>query len=252
MKFFCWIFFIAIIISSCRSQRRPPLNYLENVSDTLIMGSVATEGSKIKKNDLLSIRVYSMSIDPATDAPYNLPETGTSAGSSGFLVDRNGNIQYPRIGSIKAEGLTKEELAEIIRQHLSDQLMQPSVVVRFLNYRVTVLGEVRSPGTYTVASETVTVLEALGLAGDVTEFGKRNTIKVVREGKDGQKEIGALDLTKPEMFQSPYFLLQQNDVVFVDQTDRRIRQQERQQMAQQISMTTGIITTIALILNFIK
>jgi polysaccharide export outer membrane protein len=228
------------------------MNYLENIDDTLILGNTAALEARIKKNDMLSIRVYSMSIDPATDLPYNLPETGGQTNTSGFLVDRNGNIEYPRVGTLKAEGLSKEELAEVIRQRLSDQLKQPSVVVRFQNYRITVLGEVRSPGTYTVASETLTILEALGMAGDVTEFGRRGKVKILREGADGQRSIASLDLTSSEMFTSPYFRLQQNDVIFVDQTERRLRQQEQQQIVQQIGIATGLITTIALILNFIK
>ena len=256
MKFFCWICFLAalVVFSSCASQKRLPVNYLENVSDTIIPTGLVTGNSLIRKNDMLSIRVYSMSIDPATDVPYNLPEgsSATSAGTSGFLVDQNGNIEYPRVGPIKAEGLTKEELAEVIKSRLQDQLKQPSVMVRFLNYRFTILGEVRSPGTFTVPSERVTILEALGMAGDVSEFGKRSTVRVMRENENGQRQIGTLDLTSSEMFNSPYFMLQQNDVVFVDQTGIRTQQQERQNVLQQITIATSLVTTIALILNFIK
>jgi polysaccharide biosynthesis/export protein len=256
MKFFSWICFLWAIImfSSCATQKRVPVNYLERVSDTSVV-VIEAANATIRTNDLLSIRVYSMSINPATDIPYNLPETAGAAGgpgSGGFLVDRNGFIEYPRIGTVKAAGLTREELAELIRMKLQDQLLQPSVVVRFLNYRFTVLGEVRTPGTFTVPSENVTILEALGLAGDVTEFGKRNQVKVMRERENGQREIATVDLTSTAMFSSPYFRLQQNDVVFVDQAERRLRQQEQQQVVQQIQIATGLITTIALILNFIK
>ena len=125
-------------------------------------------------------------------------------------------------------------------------------MVRFLNYRFTILGEVRAPGTFTVPSEKVTILEALGMAGDITEFGKRTSIKVMREDSIGQRQIGTLDLTSSQMFNSPFFQLQQNDVVIVDQAERRLKQQEQQQVIQQIGIATGLITTIALILNFIK
>jgi polysaccharide biosynthesis/export protein len=256
MKFFCLICFLwaVIMFSSCASQKRLPVNYLEKVSDTSV---VVIEGSNavIRSNDLLSIRIYSMSINPATDIPYNLPETAGATGTpgaGGFLVDRNGFIEYPRIGPLKAAGLTREELADLIRLKLQEQLLQPSVVVRFLNYRFTVLGEVRTPGTFTVPSENVTILEALGLAGDVTEFGKRNSVKIMREKENGQREIATVDLTSTAMFSSPYFRLQQNDVLFVDQAERRLKQQEQQIVVQQIGIATGLITTIALILNFIK
>ena len=125
-------------------------------------------------------------------------------------------------------------------------------MIRFLNYRISVLGEVHTPGTYTVATERVTILEALGLAGDITEFGKRDNIKVMRENTDGQREIGTINLTNSDMFNSPFFQLQQNDVVFVDQSERRQKLQNQQQILQQIGIATGIITILALTLNFLK
>jgi len=139
----------------------------------------------------------------------------------------------------------------VIKGKLQDQLTQPAVIVRFLNYRITVLGEVKGPSTFTLPTDHLTVLEALGLAGDVTEFGRKDNVKVMRE-VNGQREIGTIDLTSKEMFNSPYFRLQQNDVVFVDQTRRKIRQQEQQTLLQQIAIASSIITAAALILNFVK
>jgi polysaccharide export outer membrane protein len=242
--------------ASCSTQNKAVRNYLENTSDTSLPILTGVKENIIQKNDLLSIRVYSMSIDPATDIPYNLPEETSGSSSSntnlrGFLVDASGNIEYPRLGTLHVDGLTKEQLASVIKQKLEGQLTQPSVIVRFMNYKVTVLGEVGAPGTYTVPNEKLTILEALGMAGDVTEFGKKNTIKILREN-NGQREIGIVDLTSRDMFQSPYYHLQQNDVVMVEQTQRRIQQQERQNVAQQIGLVTSVITAIALILNFIK
>ena len=258
MKLYCWLCFILALLffSSCASRKAFPINYIENVQDTVIPGKNKMMSPTIMKNDILSIRVYSMSIDPSTDIPYNIPESAMAQNTNGigvgFLVDQAGEIEYPRIGKIKAEGLTKEELAEVIKSRLQDQLKQPSVMIRFLNYRVSVLGEVNEPGTYTVATERVTVLEALGLAGDITEFGKRDNIKVMRENADGQREIGTINLTNSDMFNSPFFQLQQNDVVFVDQSERRQKLQNQQQILQQIGIATGIITILALTLNFLK
>lgn len=243
--------------TSCTSQKKITNNYLQNVADTTapIIGKLPE--ATIQKNDILSIKVYSMSLNPATDIPYNLPETSSAAGgatstnSSGFLVDQNGNIEYPRLGSLHVEGLTKEDLATLIKQKLEGQLTQPSVIVRFTNHRITVLGEVHSPGTYTLPSDKITILEALGLAGDITEFGKKNNVKILREN-NGQREIASIDLTSKEMFNSPFYLLQQNDVVMVEQTGRRRTQEDRQSLAQQIGIATSIITAVALILNFIK
>jgi len=253
----CAIFFIVflLIMTSCGTQKQLENNYLYTVRDTTIREEVRLPDPVIQKNDILSIRVYSMSINPATDIPYNLPEQvvagATAATTSGFLVDRHGNIEYPRIGTLHAEGLTKEQLADTIKSRLSGELKNPSVVVRFTNFRVTVLGEVRNPGTYTVPIDKITILEALGLAGDVTEFGQRKTVKVMRES-EGQRDIATIDLTSKSMFSSPYYYLQQNDKVFVEQTGRRERMQNQQNTAQQIGIVTSIITAVALILNFIK
>jgi polysaccharide export outer membrane protein len=123
--------------------------------------------------------------------------------------------------------------------------------VRFLNFRVTVLGEVRSPGSFSVPTERVTLLEALGLAGDISDYGNKSVVRIARE-KDGRLELGFVDLTSQDLFTSPYFRLQQNDVVFVEQNRRKLQQEERQNIAQQIQIATSIIATIAIILNIIR
>ena len=248
------VFLFLVFLVSCKTQNSATYSYLQRI-DTAQKMPINLPEPRIQKNDLLSIKVYSLSADPRTDIPYNLPEQTTGSGGStataGFLVDENGNIEYPRIGTLRAAGLTRSELAQQIKAKLEDVLKSPSVMVRFLNYRVTVLGEVKSPGTFTIPTERVTILEALGLAGDVTEFGKRDTVKVARE-VNGQIQVGYVTLTSADLFQSHYFRLQQNDVVFVDQTRRRVRQQEQQTVAQQIGIATGIITAIALIVNIIR
>ncbi|HJW17220.1 MAG TPA: polysaccharide biosynthesis/export family protein [Flavisolibacter sp.] len=257
MRIFTGLFLALIIClaTSCRVQKRTFSNYLENVGDTTLPIPQNIPDPLIQKNDILSIKVYSMSINPATDIPYNLPEQAVAGGSgtttSGFLVDQNGNIEYPRLGTVHAEGLTKEQLSNNIKDKLKEQLTQPSVIVRFVNYKITVLGEVRSPGTFTLPTDKVTILEALGLAGDITDFGKRASVKILRENNN-QREIGTVNLTSKELFTSPFYHLQQNDVVFVEQESRKIRQQEQQNLSQQIGIATSIITAIALILNFIK
>lgn len=243
-----------MILNSCRTQKQVTNNYLMNVHDTIIRDSIVFKQPVIQKGDLLSIRVYSLAngVDPRADAPYNLVEGGTGGNTgSGFLVDETGNIDYPQIGTMHVEGLTREQLAEEIKKKLADQLNQPSVVVRFLNFRFTVLGEVGRPGTITVPTERINLLEALGLAGDITEFGKKNTVKVIRE-INGQREIGTVDLTTHDLFNSPYYRLQQNDVVLVEQTARKLKQQDRQELLQQIGIASSIITAIALILNLIR
>jgi polysaccharide export outer membrane protein len=243
-----------LIVASCRTQKGVINNYLQNIDSSGSAQLVNMPEPLIQKNDLLSIKVYSMSADPRTDLLYNLPETATTGGgttANGFLVDANGLIEYPRVGTLKVEGLTKNQLAQTIKERLDTVLRNPSVIVRFLNYRITVLGEVRSPGSFNVPTERVTILEALGLAGDITNLGNKTIVRVARE-KEGQLELGYVDLSSQALFTSPYFRLQQNDVVFVEQNRRRLQQEERQNVAQQVGIATGIITAIALIVNIIR
>lgn len=246
-----------LFLVSCTTQKNGTYNYLENAKDSAIRAEIQVPQPVIQKGDLLSIRVYSKAngLDPRVDAPYNLEETGSAAAGgisrTGFLVDQDGNIEYPQIGRLHVEGLTREEVADLIKNKLQEELESPSVMVRFLNFKVSVLGEVKGPGTFTLPTERVTILEAMGLAGDVTQFGRKNNVMVARE-KDGHIETGTIDLTSESMFTSPYYHLQQNDVVFVESTGRNYRQQERQELAQQIGIATSIMTAIALILNFIK
>jgi polysaccharide export outer membrane protein len=236
---------------SCTAQRRAPNNYLQSNIDTSGDNAYVFPDIIIQKGDVLSIQIYSAATRPEADQLYNLPANSTSAATSGFLVDVNGNIQYPRLGTIKAEGLTKTQLADNIKQKLEGQLVQPSVVIRFANYRVTILGEVNTPGSFIVPTERITILEALGLAGDITEFGKRETVKVVRE-TNGKRQIGTVDLTSGNMFASPYYNLQQNDVVVIEATREKSKQREQQTVAQQIGFLTSGLAAVALILNLIK
>jgi polysaccharide biosynthesis/export protein len=270
MKDSCLRFFRLIVvsfilvqsISSCRTQKSLPNNYLENVADTSEKNTVKIPDLTIQKGDLLSIQIYSASLKAETDAPYNLPNfggvaPGSSSGAAviaGFLVDANGNIEYPRIGTIHVEGLTKSELADLIKKRINQpeqQLENPTVVVRFLNYKITVLGEVMRPGSFSIPAERVTVLEALGLAGDIAVYGKRNTVKVIRE-INGNREIGTIDLTSKDLFESPYYNLLQNDIVIVEAKRSKARQADTQEVSQRISLALGIITSIALIYNVFK
>lgn len=256
MKFLNHLCFAAIFfyVSSCTTQKVTVDNYLSNSRDTLGKQMISAYAPVIQKGDLLSIKVFSKAngLDPKADAPYNLQETsgiGGSIGSSGFLVDRGGNIEYPQLGILHVEGLTREDLSQQIKTRLDTVLINPSVDVRFLNYKVTVLGEVRNPGSYAFPTENVTILDALGLSGDITEFGKKDNVMVVRE-MNGVIEKGRINLKSDSLFLSPYYHLQQGDVVMVEASPRRQKQQQEQQTAQRIGLGISIITAIALILTF--
>jgi Periplasmic protein involved in polysaccharide export len=251
---YLFFFFFLVLLASCGTQKRATYNYLEDIKDTSFKKGVYMTEPVIQKNDLLSIQVYSMSTDPRADQLYNLPVNSSSQGNTqlqGFLVDPRGNIEYPRLGTIHAEGLTKSELADTIKSRIGDQLVKPTVMIRFINFRITVLGEVGAPGVLTIPTEHLTILEAIGMTGGVTQFGKIKEVKVLREN-NGTRELGVLDLTSKEIFSSPYYQLQQNDVVLVDQTKYKLRQTEQQRVTTQLGFALSIITSIALLYNIFK
>jgi polysaccharide biosynthesis/export protein len=247
-----------LYLISCVTQRPLP-NYLQNVTDTTGKGTVQVPELKIQKNDILSIQIYSASTRPEVDALYNLAsspasgggQSGTPATASGFLVDSKGDIEYPRLGTLHAEGLTKAELAALIKKKLTEpvQLLEnPTVIIRFVNLKITVLGEVNAQGVISIPGERVTILEALGLAGGITEFGLKNSVKVIRE-TDNQRQIGVIDLSSKDLFTSPYYILRQNDVVFVDPSPKKEKRADQDRTSQRISLGLSIITTLVFIYN---
>ena len=261
MKFirFVLFFVLPIYFISCGTQQRIP-NYLQNVTDSTVKADVQVPELKIQKNDLLSIQVYSASTKPEiSDVIYNLPSlqgdgsTGGSA-SGGFLVDANGNIEYPRLGLLPVAGLTKLQLAEIIKRKINEKdsvLTNPSVIIRFQNLKINVLGEVNKQGPVIVPGERVTILEAIGLAGGTTEFGMKNSIKVIRE-IDGKRQVGLVDISSGELFESPYYNLMQNDVVVVDPSTRKIKKAEQDVVIRQVGFGLSLITAIALLYNIFR
>ena len=240
--------FVITLFCSCRSQK--PEGYLQDFADTSGKVQVKYPEPLIQKNDVLSIIVYSDAIDGGkTDAMYNLANFGggSTTSTQGFLVDNDGYVQYPRIGKIKAQGLTKPQLAEEIKNKVTGSLQNPSVVVRVINFKITMLGEVSRAGPITLPSEKVTILEAIGLAGDVTQYGKKDDIVVIRE-VDGAVEHGKVDLTSKDVFDSPYYFLRQNDVVLVNPNKNKARLSE-QVFNQRLGIAFSIINMIALLYN---
>jgi len=194
----------------------------------------------IQNNDLLSITVSSL--NPEASAVFNQPggannnssnnsqPTATTTPANGYLVDGEGNIQFPFLGTFKASGMTKDELKDKLTKALVDKklLVDPIITVRFLNFKVTVLGEVAHPTVVTVPSERITLLEALGLAGDLTIYAQRDNVLVIRD-EDGKKLTHRLNLNSTELFSSPYYYLQSNDVVYVEPNKAKVASTGRAQ-----------------------
>jgi polysaccharide biosynthesis/export protein len=188
----------------------------------------------IQNNDLLSISVSSL--NPEASAVFNQPNnapansTTTTTSATGYLVDGEGNIQFPFLGAVKASGLTKDELKDKLIKSLTDKklLVDPIITVRFLNFKVTVLGEVAHPTVVTVPSERISLLEAIGLAGDLTIYAQRDNVLVIRD-EDGKKVTNRLNLNSTELFTSPYYYLKSNDVVYVEPNKSKVASTSRTQ-----------------------
>jgi len=206
-------------IASCVNTRKT--TYFNGLDNSTITSSTPVPQSIIQRNDLLNITVSSL--DAQASAMFNAPNilnasnNGYSNEILGYLVGSDGTIQFPILGSIKAEGLTKDQLGTTIQKKLTDQdlLKGPIVSVRFLNFHITVLGEVKNPTDINVPSEKISLLQAIGLAGDLTLYAKRDNVLVIRE-ENGNKVIKRIDLTSVELLSSPYYYLKSNDVVYVE------------------------------------
>jgi polysaccharide export outer membrane protein len=229
-KSFWLLFLMVAMFASCVSRKQ--LTYFRPVtaeSAEEINKHIEPQAEpRVKINDALVITVSAL--DPEAVAPYNLPNVAYATPTSSnvpttpsfqyYTVDINGDINFPVLGKLHVVGMTQSEVIAMLQDKLSSQLVNPIVTMRFLNARVTVLGEVRNPGTYYLNNGRITILEALGMAGDLTQYAKRNNILVAREN-NGKLEFARLDLRSDEVFTSPYFYLQQNDVVMVEPNQAR-------------------------------
>lgn len=221
---------LAVMLFSCTSTRK--VSYFNDVKDQTFYGTTRTEQTLIAPNDILSINISSLNSEAS--AIFNQGQgsktttttvTGAQNERGGYLVNPEGFIQLPVLGKIKASGLTKEQLKNNITKLLLDQklLKDPLVEIRYLNFEVTVLGEVGKPTVITVPSEKISMLKAIGLAGDLTIYGKRSNVLLIRE--EGNNRITHhIDLTSPDFLTSPYYFLEPNDIVYVEPNKSRASQ----------------------------
>lgn len=223
------VIFLFLMLTSCANTQKAV--YFNGQGDATLPSTVVIPQTVIATNDLLSITVSSL--DPKASAVFNSSNVSSDVGGgpvqvTGYLVDADGNIQFPLLGSIKAAGLNEAQLKAVITKSLLDKkyLLDPIVTVRHLNFRVTVLGEVTNPKVITVPNEKITLLEALGLAGDITVYGKRDNVLLIRE-EGGQKIIKRLNLNTSEILSSPYYYLHSNDVVYVEPGKARVASTSR-------------------------
>lgn len=213
---YCLLILLAGSLSSCLAHREL-VNFSEgaNFPETI----VHTGALRLQTDDLLEIRAFnSNDLDQTAALPYNLEKQPNNNGNERgniYRIDENGLIVYPGIGTVPVAGLTLSAARDTLTNRLRAYLKAPIVNVRMLNFRITVLGEVRSPNTFSVEAPRVNVLEALGMAGDLTNYGRRDNVLVIRE-ENGKRSVGTINLKSKDAFNSPFFQLKQHDIVYVE------------------------------------
>jgi len=247
-----------VFFCSCGNTRQ--LQYMQGQFDTVKLSQANYPEPVIQKNDLISITIYSD--DPKASAYYNLPlqttasstggnmiglgATESSSGSS-YLVDEAGSIQMPQLGRFEVAGLTKKQLDSVIVSKVKDKLQNPYVIIRMLSYKITLLGEVSKPGQFTIPTERVSLLEAIALAGDLTPYGRRENVLIIRE-INGQRTFARLDLKSPDILGSPFFYLQPNDMVYVDVNKTKAALND-QVVVRNIAIVTSLISVLAVVVS---
>ncbi|WP_421802924.1 polysaccharide biosynthesis/export family protein [Flagellimonas sp.] len=240
---------ILALLSSCASRK--DVVYFQDTGNFETLVNNNTFVSRFKVDDLVSIHVSSL--NPEASTPFNLfrgaSEGGFRAEQVDYLVDQAGEIDFPVIGKLKIEGLSPDELRVLLRDRLSVYLKDPIINIRLRNFTVTVLGEVLRPGTYPVNGEQITILEALGLAGDLTLRGVRNNVLVIRDF-NGTKVYNRVDLTSKDIIKSPVYYLTQNDVVYVEPNKSGIKETSLDARSTiYVSIASVLITSTVLLLT---
>ncbi len=230
--YFFSVVFIVFLLASCTTPKN--INYLSSYprdsSYTYIYQGFEVP---IQVGDEVAVTVSAL--NPTSAIPYTLPK--------GITVDQDGKILYPQLGAIKVEGLTRSQFRDLLITRLKTYLTDPVVTVDFLNFKITVLGEVAKPGTINLPQGRINILEALAQAGDLTVYGKKTPVTVIRENK-GRREFGYINLLSNSLFTSPYYRLQQNDIVYVQGVENKPTVEE-QVNARKLSYTTSVLAIVS-------
>ena len=263
-KFISFIFAVTLLIamSSCGTSKS--VAYIQNSDSINYDNSRYLYDAKIMPKDQLTISVNT--VNPEASLPYNLLlqnsyAQGRTLSTTGgtlmpYLVDNEGYINFPVVGRLKVSGLTKSECENMILEKIRPYMAEtenPVVTVRMSSYSVSVIGEVARPGSFQVAREKITILEALAQAGDLTIYGVRDKVKLIREDATGKKEIHTLDLTNANIVNSPYYYLQQNDIVYVEPNKVKAQNARVGNMTTLwFSATSILISLTSLLYNILK
>jgi len=246
-RFKSLVFFAAIgvMFFSCSSKK---IAYFRDINTASL--TAALPDATIKVGDVLSIIVSGE--DPNVVGAFNLPlastanygEMGSSSGGNRmqpFIVENDGTVNMPVLGKVTLSGLTRVQAVETLQNKLLAYIHNPIVTIQFLNFKVTVLGEVAKPGTYQITDEKATFAQVLGLAGDLTIYGKRNNVLLIREKAGGEKEFTRINLNKSDILSSDYYFVKQNDIIYVEPNKTRLLSAS----AAAITIPLGVVSTLA-------
>lgn len=254
---------LTLLLTGCGSSKN--VAYFQNSDNVNLDLSRVLYDARIMPKDVLTITVNTT--DPEAAAPFNLTvatvqsvslrtSSTSQAVLQSYIVDNEGNIDFPLIGQVHLGGLTKNEAEKVIMDKIKPYLNaseRPIVTVRMINYKISVLGEVQRPGMFTVANEKINILEALAQAGDLTIYGVRDRVKLIREDNTGKKEIHELNLNDANIINSPYYYLQQNDIVYVEPNKVKSQNSSVGSMTTLwFSATSILISLTSLLYNILK
>ena len=263
-KYFLYVALaFAVLLTSCSTPKN--VAYIKNSDEVDLSKSEYLYDARIMPKDVLTITVST--VNPEASAPFNLivrntlnstsSTIGTSSGSlQTYLVGNDGTIEFPVLGNLKVGGLTKAECEKMIHDKIMPYLNakeNPVVTVRMANYKISVLGEVNRPGMFTVSNEKINIFEALAQAGDLTIYGVRDNVKLIRESADGKKEIHTIILNDANLINSPYYYLQQNDILYVEPNNVKSQNSKVGQVTTLWFSATSILISLAsLLYNILK
>lgn len=253
INFYCKLFLGLVLLSMVSCASRKDIVYLQNVDASGNESDALNYEPKLQKDDLLSIIISAD--QPELTIPFNMPQiqgnyqiNENQDGIKTYLIDAYGFIEFPVIGKIKLAGLSRSEAVNKLQSAIKEYIINPTVNLRILNYKVSVLGEVLKPGVIKVNSERITLLEAISQAGDLTIYGKRDNILVVRES-NGKMTYNRVDITKADFINSPFYYLSQNDVVMVEPNNTRVHSSAVGPNVTTVISALSLLGTILIILT---
>lgn len=241
-------FILVLLLASCATKKE--ILYFQNTEGLTELADMQIFEPVVEMNDVLHINVTSLNAEVV--APFvKIPTEGTLNNQNpllnGYLVNSEGNIQFPVLGSVSVAGKTRMQIQNELKSLLADFITDVVVDVRIMNFKITVIGEVNNPGVYTIQDERVTLPQAIGLAGDLSREGNRDKIMILRE-EDGKQKVTHVDFTKTDFFNSPYYFLKQNDIVYVEPSLKGVKKSGFiPDIPALLSLFTVILSTVILL-----